>query len=156
MGVANWQTRHLRAVWTLSIRLQYSMPHRRPTLTSIRSPAASRNWAPCIAAFFISIVVSILRLLDDCSAYAPARSWFVVMSITLFSLLSILRNSQVGRDYYWPLASSSLGVRLSLRIPQVASSNLDAGEICGHVSLVAAGGMFGKEIWVFTFHVNNP
>ena len=55
-----------------------------------------------------------------------------------------------------PLASSSLGVRLSLRIPQVASSNLDAGEICGHVSLVAAGGMFGKEIWVFTIHVNYP
>ena len=56
-----------------------------------------------------------------------------------------------------PLAPYSLGVRLSLRIPQVASSNLDAGEIhSGHVSLVAAGGMFGKEIWVFTFHVNYP
>ena len=45
---------------------------------------------------------------------------------------------------------------LSLRIPQVASSNLDASELRGHVSLVAAGGMFGKEIWVFTFHVNYP
>ena len=55
-----------------------------------------------------------------------------------------------------PLVPYSLGVRLSLRIPQVASSNLDAGEIRGHVSLVAAGGMFGKEIWVFAFHVNYP
>ena len=34
-----------------------------------------------------------------------------------------------GLTYYIPLAPYSLGVRKSLRIPQVASSNLDAGEI---------------------------